>query len=133
MNIFLLSIGWWNFAGSFMMLGFLYEPFGQNVLNRSTKLFNEKFVLSYWTKLWLFWASGLNIFFGLINIMAVKWGHVELKTFLVWSDLVAYSLFTTLAIWGLKTKKLGSGVYSVFVIFAGWMAWGIYCLSCSNF
>lgn len=128
MDIFLLSIGWWNFLGSILMLGFLHEPFGQYILNGSTKIFAEKFVLSYWTRIWLGWASGLNIFFGLINIMAAKWEYPALKPFMVWSDLIAYSLFFALAIWGLRAGKLGPGAYSVFVIFGVWIGWALYVL-----
>jgi hypothetical protein len=128
MDTFLLSIGWWNFIGSIMMLGFLYEPFGQSVLNNSTKIFSEKFTLNYWSRLWLVWATGLNIFFGLINIFAARWEYPELKTFLVYMDLFAYSIFLMLAIWGLKTKKLGSGGYSVLLIFTAWITWAIWVL-----
>src|SRR5687767_13574557 len=125
METYLLALGWWNFGGSIFMFTFLNEKMGRNVFNTWTKMFTEPFVLSYWTRLWLFWAAGINIFFGLINIMAVKWGYAEVMRFLVYSDLIAYSVFLILAIWGFSRKKLGSGAYSVFVIFSGWIAWGI--------
>lgn len=125
MEKFLLAVGWWNFGGSILMLFFLNEEFGKNILNKWTKIYNEPFVLSYWTRVWLFWAAGINVFFGLINVMSVKWGYPEIMRFLVLSDLAAYCVFFILAIWGFSTKKLGSGAYSVFIIFAGWIAWGI--------
>lgn len=124
MDTYLLAIGWWNFAGSIMMLGFIYEPFGQKVLNEWTLMFKDKFTLDYWGKLWCFWASGLNIFFGLINILAVKWGYNDVKTFLIWFDIIAYLIFVGLVIWGLKAGRLGSGGYSAFVIFGVWIIWG---------
>lgn len=128
MDAFLLAIGYWNFFGSVIMLCFLNENFGQNILNNWTKIFDEKFLLNYWVKLWIFWAAGLNIFFGLINIMSVKWGYPELKIFLVYSDLIAYFIFISLAFWGLISKRMGTGVYAVFVIFTFWLLWGVYVL-----
>src|ERR1700741_386357 len=120
MDLFLASVGWWNFAGSFFMLALLHEPLGQKVLVDS-RIFTEDFVLGYWGKLWLFWAAGLNIFFGLINIRAAKWELDEVKVFLIWSDLTAYILFFSLAVWGLKSRKCGPGIYSVFVVFSVWL------------
>jgi len=125
MDTYLLVLGWWNFVGSIMMLGFFNEQFGKKMLNEWTKIFSTEFVLDYWGKFWLFWAIGLNIFFGLINIMAAKWGFNELKTFLIWSDIIAYLSFVALAIWGIKAKRTGAGIYSVFIIFGAWIVCGI--------
>ena len=125
MNTYLLAIGWWNFAGSIMMLGFLYQPFGQKMLNEWTMMFKDKFVLDYWGKLWFVWATGLNIFFGLVNIMAVKWGYNDVQTFLIWFDIIAYLIFVGLAIWGLKLGRLlRAGAYSALFIFSIWIIWG---------
>lgn len=124
MDTYLLSVGWWNFIGSMMMMVMLYQPFGQKLLVDWTKIFKDNFVLDYWGRLWLFWASGLNILFGLINIMAVKWGYTDVKSFIIWMDLASYLTFTCLSIWGLIAGRLGSGVYSVFAIFGMWMIWG---------
>lgn len=125
MDNYLLAIGWWNFAGSIMMLGFYYQPFGKQVLNEWTKIFKIEFALDYWGKLWMVWASGLNIFFGLINIMSVKWAYPDVQLFLIGADLTAYIFFILLAIWGIKAGRLGSGFYSVLAIFTFWITWGI--------
>jgi len=125
MDAYLLAIGWWNFAGSIMMLGFIYEPFGQKVLNEWSLIFKDRFNLDYWGKLWCLWASGLNIFFGLINILAVKWGHNDVKNFLIWFDIIAYLIFVGLLIWGLKVNRLGLGAYCALVIFGVWIIWGL--------
>ena len=126
MDTYLLAIGWWNFVGSIMMLVMLYQPFGKKVLNEWCLMFKPEFVLDYWGKLWFFWAAGLNVFFGLINIMAVKWGYNEVKTFLISFDIIAYVVFVGLSVWGLKAGKMGSGVYTAFVIFSIWIIWGCY-------
>lgn len=128
MDTFLLALGWWNFGGSIMMMFFLNENFGKKVLIDWTQIFATEFKLNYWGKLWLFWAAGINIFFGLINILSVKWGYLPLKEFLVISDLIAYGILLSLAIWGWQCKRMGTGVYSVFIVFAGWIVWGIYSL-----
>jgi hypothetical protein len=128
MDTFLLSLGWWNFGGSITMLFFLNEKFGNKILNEWTKIFATEFKLDYWGKLWLVWAAGINIFFGLINILSVKWGYIEVKEFLIYCDLVAYFILFSLAVWGWQCKRMGSGVYSVFIVFMGWMVWGIYSL-----
>jgi hypothetical protein len=106
------------------MLGFLYQPLGKKLLNDYMQLFKDEFKLDYWGRIWLFWAACLNIFFGLINILAAKWEHLELMLFLIKVDLVAYLIFVGLAIWGLLAGRLGKGVYSVFIVFAGWISWG---------
>ncbi len=125
MNTYLLAIGWWNFAGSIMMLGFLYQPFGQKMLNEWTMIFKEKFVLDYWGKLWFVWAAGLNIFFGLVNIMAVKWGYEEVKLFLIWFDIIGYLMVVGFVVWGLKAGRLlRSGSIVAVVIFSIWIIWG---------
>ena len=126
MDNYLLAVGWWNFVGSIMMLAMLYQPFGKKVLNEWCAFFKPEFVLDYWGKLWFFWAAGLNVFFGLINIKSVQWGYDEVKSFLIWADLVAYFICIGLVIWGMKEGKMGSGVYSVLVIFSAWIAWGLW-------
>jgi hypothetical protein len=127
MNTYLVAIGWWNFIGSLMMLVFLYEPFGQKVLNEWTLMFKDKFTLDYWGRLWLAWAAGLNIFFGIINIMAVQWGYEEIKVFLIWFDIIIYINFIGLVIWGLKAGRLlRAGSYVTLIIFSIWIIWG-YC------
>ncbi len=128
MNNYLLALGSWNLFGSILMLGLFNESFGRKMLNEWTKIFSVEFKLDYWSKFWLAWAIGLNIFFGYINIFAAKWSFIPLMKVLVWTDLVAYTVFVLLAIWGVKTKRTGSGIYSVFVIFGGWIAWGIVAL-----
>ena len=125
MDTYLLAIGWWNFIGSIMMLGMFYEPFGQKMLNEWCLMFKDKFTLDYWAKLWFGWASGLNIFFGLVNIMAVTWGYNEVKIFLIWLDIIAYLIFVGLVVWGLKAERLlRPGAYSAFAIFGIWIVWG---------
>ncbi|MES2588157.1 MAG: hypothetical protein V4622_04200 [Bacteroidota bacterium] len=129
MDTFLNAIGWWNFFGSFIMLGFLHEPFGHNILNKWTKIFFVKYKLNYWSRLWLFWAAGINVFFGAINIYGSKWHFIEVKHFLIYSDLLAYSIFLILVLWGIAAKKLAAGAASVIAIFCFWLAWGIFVLN----
>ena len=132
MENFLLSLGWWNFIGSIAMLFMVYEPFGHNMLVVWTKMFKDDFKLNYWGKLWLLWAAGINIFFGLMNIMAVKWGHLDVMLFLTWMDLILYIIFVFLVIWGMQAKRMGSGAYSAFVIFGIWISWAAYSLYTLN-
>ena len=130
MDNYLLAIGWWNLVGSFFMLSFFNLNFGRKVFNEWTKIFAIDFELDYWSKFWMAWAIGLNIFFAIVNIYTVKWGYVEIKLFCIIFDLIAYFLFMGLAIWGVVAKRCGSGIYSVFVIFTIWIGWGIYALVC---
>lgn len=124
MDTYLLALGWWNFAGSILMLGFFYEPFGRKMLNEWTLIFKIPFSLDYWGRLWLMWAAGLNIFFGLINILSVKWGYNDVKVFLVSVDIIAYLIFIGLSIWGLRAGKCGPGIYTALAIFTFWIIWG---------
>ena len=128
MNNYLLAIGWWNFVGSIMMLGFFNQSFGKKMLNDWCKIFVTEFKLDYWSKLWLFWAVGLNIFFGAINIVSVKWGYEEVKRFLILFDVGVYVLFVVLSIWGIVVKRLAAGIYAAFAIFLVWIIWGVWAL-----
>lgn len=125
MDLFLTALGWWNLAGSLLMIGFFNVNFGKKMLNEWTKIFSREFTLDYWSKFWLAWAIGLNIFFALVNIVAVHWAQIELKILIIGFDLFAYCMFLGLAIWGQRTKNCGTGIYSVYVIFGMWIVWGI--------
>ncbi len=124
-NYYLLALGYWNFFGSLTMIGFFNESFGKKMLNDWCKIFITEFKLDYWSKFWLGWAIGLNIFFGLINILAAKWDFIPLKQFIVCFDMGAYLTFIGLAIWGLKAKRCDTGIYTAFIIFAIWIIWGL--------
>lgn len=128
MELYLQSLGWWNFLGSVMLLGCLNENFGKKMFNEWTKIIVTEFKLDYWAKLWMVWAIGLNIFYGLVNILAAHWGMKALMQFTVISDLVAYSLFLFLLLWGKNTGRVGDGFWATFVIFSGWLGWGVYVL-----
>lgn len=125
MDNYLQAIGWWNFVGSVLMLGCLHQPFGKKMFNEWTMIFTTEFQLDYWGKLWFVWATGINIFFGLVNIKVVEWGTMEFKEFIIWFDIIAYVLFVFMAAWGQKVKRCGSGVYSAYFIFLFWIVWGI--------
>jgi hypothetical protein len=128
MDSYLLSLGLWNFAGSILMIGFFYQSFGRKMLNDWTKIFNTEFVLDYWGKFWLTWSIGLGIFFGLVNIYAAKLNYVEVKEFLIWFDVVAYIFLLGLSLSQIKAKRTGSGIYMVLLVFAFWIAWGVWAL-----
>jgi len=53
MNNFLLAIGWWNFAGSIIMLGFFNDSFAKKMMNEWTKIFKDEFRLDFWGKFWM--------------------------------------------------------------------------------
>lgn len=125
MNNYLLTLGWWNLVGSLFMLTFFNPEFGNKVLVEWTRIFKIKYEPGYWGHFWLGWTIGLNLFFALVNIFASQCHVIELKQLCVYFDLFAYLLFVGLTIWGIKTNKCGSGIYSVFIIFGGWIVWGI--------
>jgi len=128
METYLQALGWWNFGGSLFMLGFFHKEFGKKVMNEWTGIFATPFVLDYWGKFWMGWAIGLNIFFGAVNILSVHWCMREMQLLCLLFDLFSYSVFFALVIWGTKTKHLGKGVYSVYLIFGIWISWGAYSL-----
>lgn len=125
MDTYLLAIGWWNFVGSIMMMFMLNQSIGNKIMVKWCLIFKEKYAVGYYGKLWLFWAAGLNVFFGLINIMAVKWGYPEVKAFLIWTDIIAYLMFIGLSVWGLIAGRCASGIYVAFFIFTVWITWGL--------
>lgn len=125
---YLFAIGWWNLTGSILMLAFLNESLGNNILIEWTGIFKTKFDLGYYGKLLLLWAVGLNTFFALINILASYWKHAEMMTFLLWTDILVYILFIISGIWGLIAKRCGSGIYVTFLISLIWISWGVFVL-----
>jgi hypothetical protein len=125
MDRYLTALGWWNLIGSIMMIGFFNESFGKKMLNDWCKIFATEFKLDYWSRFWLGWAIGLNIFFGIINILAAGWDLVQLKQFLIYFDMAAYLAFVGLVLWGLKTKHCASGAYTALIIFMVWIIWGL--------
>lgn len=125
MNTYLLSVGWWNLIGSFLMLGFLNTVFANKVLVTWTGIFKKELTSNYYTKLFIGWAVGLNIIFALINIMAAKWNFIELKSFMIWVDIISYILFIGLTFWGIITKNCSSGIYVAILIFGVWIGWGL--------
>jgi len=128
MYTYLLSLGLWNFFGSIVMLGLINDNFGHNMFVKWTKIFKEDYKLNNYGRIWCAWAAGINIFFGAVNVMAWKWQFEPLGKFLIYTDLLAYSIFTILAVRGLIQKSVGSGIYSVLVIFLGWIVWGVWVL-----
>ena len=128
MNNYLLSLGWWNLAGSILMVGFFCQSFGKKMMNGWTKIFNTEFVLDYWGKFWLTWSIGLGIFFGLVNIYSAKLDYTEVKEFLIWLDVIAYIFLMGLSLSQIKAKRTGSGIYGVLLVFAFWISWGVWAL-----
>lgn len=126
MNTYLLAIGWWNLAGSILMLGLFNEQFGKKIFNEWCKIISTEYKSDYWGKFWLSWAIGTNIFFALINILSVKWGYNEIKTFLIWFDIIAYLILIGFAFWGIKAKRTGIGIYIGLSIFVSWVVWGLF-------
>jgi hypothetical protein len=126
MNTYLLAIGWWNLVGSILMLGLFNEQFGKKIFNEWCKIISTEYKLDYWGKFWLSWAIGTNIFFALINILSVKWGYNEIKTFLIWFDIIAYLILICFALWGIKAKRTGIGIYIGLIIFVSWVVGGLF-------
>ncbi len=124
MDTYLLAIGWWNLVGSILMLGLFSESFGKKLFNEWSKIISTEYKLDYWGMFWLSWAIGTNIFFALTNILSVKWGYKDVKTFLIWFDIFAYLILISLAIWGIKAKRTGTGIYVGLIIFMSWVIWG---------
>ena len=124
----MLAIGWWNLIGSLMMIGFFNESFGKKMLNEWTKIFATEFKLDYWSKLWMGWTIGLNIFFGAVNILAADYALEELKIAIIAFDIFGYAFFLALAFWGMRVGRCGIGIYSVFLIFLMWIGWAIFSL-----
>lgn len=128
MKAYLLALGWWNLAGCGLMLGFFSESFGKKMLNEWTKIFAVPYSLEYWSRFWLAWAIGLNVFFALVNILAAGYEFLPLMRLCIGMDLVAYALFIGLSLWGMAARKTGTGIYAALAIFATWMGWGAWAL-----
>jgi hypothetical protein len=128
MDIFLQSVGYWNLIGSIFLLVFLKESSGEKILVQWAKIFKEPYKLGYYGRFWLLWAAGLNVFFSLINIMAAHWDLLEMKEFLVITDIIIYLVFIGLGILGYISKKCDVGVFVGLVIFGFWAIWGTWVL-----
>jgi len=128
MDLYLKAIGWWNLIGALFMLVFLSESIGNKVLVEWSKIFTEKYSVTYYVKFWLVFAIGLNLFYGLMNIMAGHWSLPNVSTAIIYMNVIAYICVLAMAIWGLVAGKCGPGIYVGFVIFGIWILWGIQAL-----
>ena len=124
MDSYLLILGLWNIIGCLVMFAFIKDSNANKLLVEWSQIFTEKYSTGYYGKLWLIWAIGVNIFFALINIMCIYWNILEIKEFVIWADIIIYILFILLSIIGLKSGKLGKGIYIGFLIFITWILWG---------
>lgn len=126
MDTYLTSIGWWNFIGSLLMLGMFNENFAKNMLYGWTKLFTIEIKIDFWFRFWMGWAIGLNIFYGAINILCVRWNVTEMKQVVIGFDVFAYGMFLFLLFRGFRSGIMGKeGFYSTLCIFSTWFIWGI--------
>lgn len=128
MESFIATLGWWNLIGSVMMFFFLNERFGSMVLVESTGIFKGPFRLDYWGKLWLAWAAGANLFFGIVHILTVHYKFYPLMIWIVWNDVIIYVTFILLSVWGIRAGRMGKGAFSVFIVFGIWLSWSLYSL-----
>ena len=131
MELYLKTLGWWNLIGAILMFAFLSENIGNKILVQWSGIFTEEYSVNYYVKFWLVFAIGLNIFYGLINIMAGYWNHSNTNTFIACFNVIVYSVILLFSIWGLVAGKCGTGIYVGFVIFAIWILWGINALNSS--
>ena len=125
MDLYLKNVGYWNLIGSLLMFLFFSRALGNRILVNWSQIFRERYELNYYSKLWLLWAIGLNLFFAIINILAAWWSFEELKLFLIRADVIIYLIFIGLTVRGLVIKQLGAGAYVALIIFAAWSFWGI--------
>lgn len=124
MDTYLLAVGYWNLAGSIMMMGMISPYIGNKMLVEWSRIFSAQFQLGFYGKLWLFWAAGLNIFFGVTHITAATWDEA-IQMFFIKADIVIYIIFILLGIWGIIAKKCGIGIYVAFGVFLIWIGWGM--------
>jgi len=128
MDLYLKAIGWWNLIGSLLMFFLLSESIANKVLIEWSAIFTEKYTATFYVKFWLVFAIGLNIFYGLVNIMAGYWEYDNIRSCIIWVDVIAYIGVLSVAIWGLVAGKCGLGILVGFLIFSVWILWGIYVL-----
>ena len=125
MSLYLQSLGWWNLVGSVLIFFFLNEKIGNAILVKWGGLFKEEFTHNFYSRLWICWAAGMNIFFALVNIYSPIWNVQELMNFIVYFDIISYSIFVFLVIRTLVNKTAGVGMYLALLIFLVWIGWGI--------
>ena len=53
MDLYLKAIGWWNLIGALFMLVFLSESIGNKVLVEWSKIFTEKYSVTYYVKFFI--------------------------------------------------------------------------------
>ena len=126
MYTFLLVVGAWNFGGSLMMLGFVNEKFAHNVLVKWSGIFKETYTVNAYGRMWFIWAASLNVFFGLLDMLAWHWQFDPLGVCLSLMTLSAYLVVLILSIVALIRKKAGPGIYFTIALFTAWIVWGVY-------
>src|SRR5262245_42870519 len=111
MNAYLLALGWWNLVGCGFMLLLLHPKWGPKLMNECVAVLSEPYNVDFYAALWVFWATGLNVFYALINILSVGWEFAPLMRFTAWTDVISYCIFLALGIRTHVRGKAGKGIY----------------------
>jgi len=125
LNSFFLSLGIYNLVGSIFLLTFLSNRFGNLVLFKYFKIFSDPYKIDSPGVLWLTWVVVFNVFFSLLNILAIRW-DLQAQSDLLILDLITYVVFLLLTIIALFSPRYSIGMYFNFPIFLFWIIWGLY-------
>lgn len=125
MSDFLLWIGLYNLIGSIMLMAMHFERIADTLLRRATEIIAEPYLHGAYGRLWLWWAATMNLFVGVVMLLATRWEAVVQKEIIL-AVVGIYVLMYLVMVFGGRKPKYGSGIYVTHVLWLIQIAWGIY-------
>lgn len=125
MSDFLLWIGLYNLIGSIMLMAMHFEKIADILLRRATEIIAEPYLHGAYGRLWLWWAATMNLFVGVVMLLATRWEKVVQQEIIL-AVVGIYVLMYLVMVFGGRKPKYGSGIYVTHVLWLIQIVWGIY-------
>uniref|UniRef100_A0A832H3B3 TspO protein n=1 Tax=Oscillatoriales cyanobacterium SpSt-402 TaxID=2282168 RepID=A0A832H3B3_9CYAN len=126
-SYFLLAIGCWNLIGSIVLYFMLNPAIADKILRQWIELITVPYEVGKYGSLWLVWAASTNMFFSVINVLAIHWARAS-QVVVICGDLFVYGILLLSMIVVLNDKGYGRGLYISIFLSIFWMLWAVYSL-----
>lgn len=126
-NVFFVSIGLYNLLGVLILALFINRKLADFVLTKHFQIFSENYSVGKHGNMWLIWSIVLNLFFAIINLLAIRWDEIAQHDLLK-TNILMYLAFFILTIFAVRSTSYSRGVWFNFLIFGFWIVWASYLL-----
>jgi hypothetical protein len=124
MSGFLEAIGWYNVAGSFVLMAMMVPSIADRVLRRYSEVGSAPYESGPYGALWLWWAATTNLFLGFVMVRAVHWAQDAQRDVSLGAFGVYFLMELALIIAHIRRRiPLGRGVWVVHVMWWAQLGW----------